>query len=431
MTPHDVPGHDIDPDSGLPILSEPSEPLAPVVGTPEALTRTIAALRHGTGPVAIDTERAHGFRYWPRAYLIQLRRSGSGTHLVDPTAFDDGPAGAGLDDLAQALSGTEWILHAAIQDIPCLALEGLRPTTLFDTELAGRLLGLPKVGLGHMVERYCGAHLLKEHSASDWSQRPLPEDFLTYAALDVELLDELRVKVWHDLQNAGKQEWARQEFDYLVQVAAAAPSTMSATDPNRWRRTSGIGEVTTRAGLQVVKDLWQARDSLAQELDVAPSKVLHDRVIISLARQVGACVTLTDADVRRTRGFRHGRAKAHLDVWTQAIRHAARTPATEYPPKRAPRDPHRIPPPRNWERHHPEAARRWQAVRPAVNELAESAHIDPANLIAPDAVRQVCWQPPRDLSPLGVDAFLTDLGARQWQRDLVAGRVSRVLRSVR
>ncbi|MDU1524241.1 MAG: ribonuclease D, partial [Cutibacterium granulosum] len=138
-----MPGHDIDPDSGLPILSKPSEPLAPVVDTPEALTRTIAALRHGTGPVAIDTERAHGFRYWPRAYLIQLRRSGSGTHLVDPTAFDDGSAGAGLEDLAQALSGTEWILHAAIQDIPCLALEGLRPTTLFDTELAGRLLGLP------------------------------------------------------------------------------------------------------------------------------------------------------------------------------------------------------------------------------------------------------------------------------------------------
>ena len=319
MTPHDVPGHDIDPDSRLPILSEPSEPLAPVVDTPEALTRTIAALRHGTGPVAIDTERAHGFRYWPRAYLIQLRRHGSGTHLVDPTAFDDGSAGVGLENLAQALSGTEWILHAAIQDIPCLALEGLRPTTLFDTELAGRLLGLPKVGLGHMVERYCGVHLLKEHSASDWSQRPLPEDFLTYAALDVELLDELRVKVWRDLQDAGKQEWARQEFEYLVQVAAAAPSTMSATDPNRWRRTSGIGEVTTRAGLQVVKDLWQARDSVAQELDVAPSKVLHDRVIISLARQAGARVNLTDADVRRTRGFRHGRAKAHLDVWTQAI----------------------------------------------------------------------------------------------------------------
>ena len=181
----------------------------------------------------------------------------------------------------------------------------------------------------------------------------------------------------------------------------------------------------------MVKDLWQARESVAQELDVAPSKVLHDRVIISLARQAGTRVNLTDADVRRTRGFRHGRAKAHLDVWTQAIRHAARTPAKEYPPKRAPRDPHRIPPPRNWERHHPEAALRWQAVRPAVNELAESAHIDPANLIAPDAVRQVCWRPPWDLSPIGVDAFLADLGARQWQRDLVAGRVSRVLRSAR
>src|SRR5699024_8762752 len=156
--------------------------LAPAAG---ARTGVIGALRSGAGPVAIDAEPASGYRYGERAYLVQVRREGAGTALIDPVPCSD------LSELSVALSDTEMVLHAAHQDLPCLTEINLRPSRLFDTELAGRLLGYQKVGLGAMVERLLGLRLAKEHSAVDWSQRPLPKDWLRYAALDVEILVEL------------------------------------------------------------------------------------------------------------------------------------------------------------------------------------------------------------------------------------------------
>ncbi len=208
------------------------------------MAATVAAFAAGTGPVAIDAERASGYRYSARAYLVQLRREGSGTALVDPIAFDD------LADLQAALGDTEWILHAATQDLPCLAEIGLRPTTLFDTELAGRLLGYPRVGLATLVETVVGRSLRKEHSAVDWSTRPLPVPWLEYAALDVEALVELREALGRELEETGKAEWARQEFEHLVTAAPSGPRQ----EP--WRRTSGMHRARGRRALAAVRELW-------------------------------------------------------------------------------------------------------------------------------------------------------------------------------
>ena len=152
----------------------------------------------GTGPVAVDAERASGYRYSQRAYLVQLRREGAGTVLVDPIEQSD------LSAIGAALGDAEWILHAANQDLPCLAEIGLRPPHLFDTELAGRLLGDERVALGTMVERHLGVRLEKGHSAADWSTRPLPHDWLVYAALDVELLVALRAALATELARRGQ-----------------------------------------------------------------------------------------------------------------------------------------------------------------------------------------------------------------------------------
>ena len=156
------------------------------------------AIAGGTGPVAVDAERASGHRYGQKAYLVQLRRAGSGTWLIDPMACPD------LGPVAEGIGDAEWVLHAATQDLPCLAQVGLRPAKLFDTELGARLVGLPRVGLGAAVEHYLGLSLAKEHSAVDWSTRPLPEPWLRYAALDVEVLVELRDAVAADLAAQSK-----------------------------------------------------------------------------------------------------------------------------------------------------------------------------------------------------------------------------------
>ncbi|MGW5423037.1 ribonuclease D [Streptomyces sp. NPDC003943] len=392
----DVPAH------GLPIpLLEPREGIPPVVATEDALAEVIAAFAAGRGPVAVDAERASGYRYGQRAYLVQLRREGAGTALIDPVGCPD------LSGLGEALVGTEWILHAATQDLPCLRDIGMVPTRLFDTELAGRLAGFPRVGLGAMVESVLGYALEKGHSAVDWSTRPLPEPWLRYAALDVELLVDLRDELEKELDRQGKLEWALEEFDAI----AAAPPAPPRKDP--WRRTSGMHKVRRRRQMAVVRELWTARDRVAQRRDVSPGKVLSDSAIVeaalALPPNAGALSALP--------GFGQRMGRRQLEQWQAAVDRAKALPDAELPqPGQPVAGP---PPPRAWADKDPAAAARLAAARTAVSALAEELNLPQENLITPDTVRRVCWEPPAPVNPDTVAAALAGYGARAWQVGLV------------
>ncbi|WP_282695708.1 ribonuclease D [Streptomyces sp. CC208A] len=390
------------PANGLPIpLLEPREGIPPVVASEQALAEVIAAFAAGRGPVAVDAERASGYRYGQRAYLVQLRREGAGTALVDPVGCPD------LSALGEALDGTEWILHAATQDLPCLRDIGMRPASLFDTELAGRLAGFPRVGLGAMVESVLGYALEKGHSAVDWSTRPLPEPWLRYAALDVELLVDLRDALEKELDRQGKLEWAREEFEAI----AAAPPAPPRKDP--WRRTSGMHKVRRRRQMAVVRELWTARDRVAQRRDVSPGKVLSDAAIVEAALAVPVSVAALTA----LPGFGHRMGRRQLEQWQAAVDRARALPENELPqPGKEPAGP---PPPRAWADKDPAAAARLAAARTAVTALAEELNLPQENLITPDTVRRICWEPPAPTDPETVAAALTAHGARRWQVGLV------------
>src|SRR4051812_27167853 len=375
---------------GLPSLTE----------TPPQLAEVCRALAAAAGPVAIDAERASGYRYTSRAYLIQLRREGAGTFLIDPIGFDS------LDPLQEALAGTEWILHAASQDLPCLTELGLIPAALFDTELAGRLLGYPRVGLATLVETLLGCRMKKEHSAADWSTRPLPRPWLEYAALDVEVLIELRDVLARELREAGKDEWAREEFDWL---RGFTPGVRN--EP--WRRTSGLHRVRGRRLLGAVRALWEARDELARSRDVSPGRVIGDNAIVAAALADPA----SRADLLATKGF-HGRgAQRYADRWLEALARA-RALSEEDLPVRAPRT-DGPPTPRAWAERDPVAAERLILARDGMARLSEEHQVPAENLLTPDTVRRVMWDPAgADLSALG--AQLRKLGAREWQIELTA-----------
>ncbi|MGW0464686.1 ribonuclease D [Streptomyces sp. NPDC003027] len=397
-----APPDDDVPANGLPIpLLEPREGIPPVVATDEALADVIAAFAAGRGPVAVDAERASGYRYGQRAYLVQLRREGAGSALIDPVGCPD------LSGLGEALAGTEWILHAATQDLPCLRDIGMVPTRLFDTELAGRLAGFPRVGLGAMVESVLGYALEKGHSAVDWSTRPLPEPWLRYAALDVELLVDLRDALEKELDRQGKLDWARQEFDAI----ASAPPAPPRVDP--WRRTSGMHKVRRRRQMAVVRELWTARDRIAQRRDVSPGKVLSDAAIVEAALSVPPNV----AALAALPGFGHRMGRRQLEQWQAAVERAKALPDHELPqPGQQVAGP---PPPRAWADKDPAAAARLSAARASVSALAEELNLPQENLIAPDTVRRLCWEPPAPATPDTVAAALTGYGARPWQVELV------------
>lgn len=410
-------------EQGPVLLETPSEGIPPVVDTPEALAATMERLAAGSGPVAVDTERAHGFRYWPKAYLIQMRREGSGTHLIDPIAFEGDAERADFTALADALGDAEWILHAATQDLPCLAEVNLLPRRLFDTELAGRLLGLPRVSLGALVERGLNISLAKEHSAADWSTRPLPEAWLSYAALDVELLIPLRNWVAEQLETAGRTAWADEEFAALVEHARDIP--VPRAEP--WRRVSGLHGVRTPRALAVVREIWTARDELAQKLDRAPGRLVADRAITELGTVVDGLgtQTITVDDLRRVKGFRWRMAARYERTWLAAVDRAADLPPREWPSKRAASE--GIPAPKGWGRRYPDAAARWEKVRPALLTHAESLGIAQENLLPPEALRRLAWEPPTELTPIRVDESLASHGARAWQRAEVVDLLTEAL----
>ncbi|NJQ01064.1 ribonuclease D [Streptomyces zingiberis] len=403
--PPDAPVHD----APVPLL-EPREGIPPVTASPAELDRVVAAFAAGTGPVAVDAERASGYRYGQRAYLVQLRRAGAGTALIDPVGCPD------LSALGDALSGTEWVLHAAGQDLPCLREIGMRPTELFDTELAGRLAGFARVGLGAMVEKVLGFALEKGHSAVDWSTRPLPEPWLRYAALDVELLVDLRDALEEELDGQGKLAWARQEFAAI----AAAPPAPPRKDP--WRRTSGMHKVRRRRQMAVVRELWTARDRIAQRRDVSPGKVLSDTAIVeaalALPQNAQALAALP--------GFGHRMGRRQLEQWQAAVERARALPEAELPqPGQQLTGP---PPPRSWADRDPAAAARLSAARAAVTSLAERLNLPQENLVSPDTVRRLCWEPPAEAGPESVTEALAGYGARPWQIELTAPLLAAAVR---
>jgi ribonuclease D len=392
-------------------LTEPRDGVPAPLVDPGELARVAEVLATGSGPVAVDAERASGYRYGQRAYLVQLRRADLGTVLVDPRALPD------LSTLGAAIADDEWVLHAASQDLPCLRELGMTPTRVFDTELAGRLLGHPKVGLGPIVEQVLGLSLEKGHSAADWSTRPLPEPWLRYAALDVEVLVELRDALAAELDAQGKREWAEQEFAAVV----AAPSPAPRVDP--WRRTSGLHRVRKRRQLAVVRALWERRDEVARRRDIAPGRVLPDAAIVSAALSAPRTeAALTALPVWGGRSLRRQTA-----TWLPAILEGLDLPDAELPDLKTP---HEGPPPaRSWGERDPAAAARLSAARTAVAAVADEHRLPVENLLAPDTVRRLCWAPPGGPTPSAdeVAAFLREHGARPWQVGLTAAVLSGAL----
>jgi ribonuclease D len=383
------------------LLSEPRDGVPPVIDTLDELDAAIASLGAGTGPVAIDAERASGYRYGQRAYLVQVRREPVGTVIIDPIPFGE------LRRLNAALADAEWIVHAASQDLPSLRELGLEPARLFDTELAARLAGFERVGLATMVELLLGLQLAKEHSAVDWSKRPLPEPWLRYAALDVEVLIDLRDALERELREQGKLDWARQEFDAVLRTVAPTPR------PDPWRRTSGMHRVRNRRQLAVVKALWEARDAIARKRDSAPGRVLSDAAIIGVA----VAMPTTAQELGRLSGW-GGRSTRRLvsELWP-VVAAVYDKPDSELPRQAIPGE--GPPPPSRWPDRDPEAAKRLAAARAGLTEVAQRHNLPLENLLAPDTVRRLAWDPPGS-EVEEVRSFLVSAGARPWQIDLTA-----------
>lgn len=379
------------------------------------LERAAEVISEGSGPAGVDAERASGHRYGSEAYLVQVYRRGAGTFLFDPTTIESfAPLNEALNSVRPSDAGDgEWIIHAASQDLACLSDLGLVPERLFDTELASRLLGFERVGLGSIVEELLDIHLRKAHSAADWSTRPLPDGWLEYAALDVALLPDLRDAVAQRLDEHGKVEIAAQEFEATL----TRPPKPRPEEP--WRKLGGGGKLKTARELAIARELWHARDELAQARDVAPGRLVPDASLTFAA----AAQPRSARELASLREFKGRASRTELDRWWRAI---LRGKQTEDLPQRRQRSAGAIPHHRGWAQRYPEAAARLAAAREALAAEAERQEMPLENLLNPGTLRAIAWDPP---APASVDAIadrLRSLGARPWQIVLTSPIVAAV-----
>ena len=394
----------------LPLLQHPRAATR-LITDESALQNAVDALKATTGSIAIDAERASGFKYSQRAYLIQIRAANSEIFLIDPVATPEIASSKPFQELAALMRDREWILHAATQDLPCLNEIGLYPGSIFDTELAGRLAGAPRVGLGSLTESLLQFRLAKEHSAADWSTRPLPESWLNYAALDVDVLHELASAVTELLKQQGKLDWATQEFASLMSFKPK-PQRI-----DKWRGITGLHKVQDRLSHEIARQLWTARESLAQKMDVAPGRLIPDSSILVAATQKPK----TRPELAAMKSFSGRASRSYLDLWWDAVQSALK--ATELPSLK-PEKTDAIPNHRNWITKFPEADRRLKHAKASLIKLSEQKLVPLENLLTPEILRQVSFTPPENLTSETLSAKLHELGARNWQVELTAQLIS-------
>lgn len=420
------------------LLSAPRDGVPDVTDTLAGYREYCARLRASNGPLAADAERASGFRYSHEDWLVQFKREGAGIALLDPVALTR--AGVDWDEFNDAVGDAAWIIHDSGQDLPGFADLGLRPRALFDTEIAARLLGLHRFGLAAVTEHYLGLTLAKEHSAADWSYRPLPRDWRNYAALDVEVLIELEERMSADLKRQGKDGWAREEFAYALREGMG-PRKEHAVP---WLHISHISVLRRdRRGLAVAKALWQERDRLARHYDIAPGLLLSDAAIIEAAqkkphnaREFRAIRSLNER-VRMQTGSEQDKMFERYapiqravkpTVWKNVIQQALALPPNQWPTPPSSQNDAQGNAPRSmkvWASRHPDRLRRLQNVRRVITRIAEDTRTPSDVIIKPQIIRNLCWI--EDPSRVDVAGFLAEQGARPWQVSLVAASVSRAI----
>lgn len=393
------------------LLDAPRDGLPPVLSTPPQFSSAARSLAAGHGPIAVDTERAQSFRFDDRIFLLQLRRAGSGTTLIAPEQHRAAASRA----LAGTLNSATWIIHSAPNDLPMLRAMGFYPPRLIDTEIASRFLGLDKPNLSASLEHFLGISLAKGHGRENWSRWPLPTSWLTYAALDVELLIELSDTQRSKLASEGKIEWMEQECAHILRCHDHDPEEPS------WTSVKGARALKSRKQRAFVREIWRVRRQVAQRHDLPEHRILPHPLVLRLAQQQPSSA----ADIKRTiaedQHVRElpSRIRQELIQQISCACGRARSLAPERWPGRV--YSRGCPAIYSIKTTDPVYKSTLRAMRRDLGRVAASLGIDAGLLIDASTLKRLIAHCVNNdgLEPRELDEDLTRFGVRPWQRELV------------
>ncbi|MCA0457232.1 MAG: HRDC domain-containing protein [Chloroflexi bacterium] len=330
--------------------------------------------------LAIDTESNSMYAYQERVCLVQLSTR-TNDYILDPLRIADmSPLGTLL-----ANPQIEKVFHAAEYDLMCLKRDyGFTVVNMFDTMIAARICGVKALGLNRLLAEYCGVEADKSHQRDDWGQRPISEEGLLYAQMDTHYLPELRDKLLDKLVESGRMEEAQETF---LEASAVTPPEHHFDPDGYWRMAIPAG--LNRRQSAILRELYLAREVIAQERDCPPYKVFTDKMILAIA-EAGP---RSSHELERVRGLPVVVAKRYSHEVMQAVDKGKRTQLPNRP-RRAPDV-------------DPIVAERFTALRDWRRERAEQRGVESDVIISKDTLWDLAFKAPttiaemQDISGLG------------------------------
>lgn len=367
--------------------------------TSEETLDTLCDRLAGSSIIAIDTEFMGEDHFVPQLELIQVAADGVAAVIDFPAVRESSLIGRLWDILCD--ESIEKVLHAGRQDLELFAHHaGRLPKPFFDTQIAAALVGYgAQTAYANLVQRVQGVKLDKAHTFTNWSQRPLTRDQLTYALDDVTFLLPIHRHLLQRLSSMGRADWVGEEFCRLELSLGA-----QARDPQeRYQRIRGWDSLKPRAA-GVLRDLAAWREGEARRRNVPRGRVLRDEVLIQLARQTPCTVD----QLRSMRGMYSSDIERNGQAVLSTIQQALSKPPSEWP--QVPRD----------RKPDPESTGMLELLQAVLKSRASIENIAPT-LIATTGDLQELIE--RGASPDGLNIPVL----RGWRRQLVGETLLSVL----
>lgn len=267
---------------------------------------------------ALDTEFHREKTYYPQLALVQISWADQ-IALIDPLAIDTKRLSRLFDSSVLA------VIHAAQQDLEVLRHAcGTAPRHIFDTQLSAGFLGYSTPSLSSLVQSEFKVTLPKADRLTDWLRRPLSEDQLVYAALDVEYLLQLHDRLTERLLAKGRQDWAQQSCEEL-RTRPSGP-----LDPTlAWLKIKEVRALRGRAR-GVAQSIAEWRERRAMAADIPPRRVISDMALLAISQKIPT----TEAELLQSRGVEARQlggtiVRELLQAVRQGITRDQRTPIPE------------------------------------------------------------------------------------------------------
>ncbi len=339
------------------------------IDTPSGLDSLVQTLSRVT-IFAVDTESNSLFAYREQVCLIQISTN-ENDYLIDPLALKNLSA---LGPLF-ANPAIEKVFHAGEYDLICLKRDfGFEFNTLFDTMIAGRILGRKVIGLSAMLEEFFGIAQDKKWQRANWGIRPIPPAQLAYARMDSHFLIPLRGYLKQELVQADRMALAEEDFRRLERTPIPRPN-----GENCWK-ISGKEDLNTRQ-MATLQRLHEYRDSQARKSNLPPFKIFSNTVLVEIAK----LLPVREEDLIAIKGLTPRLRQRHAEALLECVRQGEHT----NPPRRP-----------SYPKKDDRFIERYENLKSWRKKTAASYHVESDVVLPREVLEQVAGVHPKSESEL-------------------------------